>query len=560
MISRRPDPSPGPVLAFLPLLALLVAPEIAAAQDEEETPGEESDTGDEPPPPVEPGFELAGPAPEWGDGSEDARIPETLHEAEDIVPPAVAWMEEPAEPVFHGGEFEGEQQEEEIAGPSYVLEKIVVKGNRKTLRQMVLHHIALRPGEVFSADDPRLERARYRLLATGLFHDVSLRLKKGSRRGWVKLVVRVKERNTIIVKDLVAGFSEITPYGAVGVQERSLLGSSVRAGASAVVSKKQWGYRLELADDHFLDSDVGLRLSGQFVNARDFFGHEKVQVVSDGGSRDPYAVLTYDRAMLRLGTGYHLLDEYFLTVDYRYDNIRASVPVAGSHYSFGERRPIDFGHVLPGHSDVSSLTLGGVRDTRDHPVLPSEGSRTDFSVELGTEILGSDYEFSKFVLAHDTWFPLRKRHSIKLGIFLGLVMGEAPFFDQFFVGDFSAFVPSRVLGLNFAHLHSSLLDTSIEEMRYEDLAGSLNIEYSIPFYRGHRWIYGVDGFVGIGAFALASRRDLRTDPEGYSGFRAIPMDLTADLGIRVDTEFGVLVFSLANLFRLIPNVGEETAK
>jgi hypothetical protein len=38
------------------------------------------------------------------------------------------------------------------------------------------------------------------------------------------------------------------------------------------------------------------------------------------------------------------------------------------------------------------------------------------------------------------------------------------------------------------------------------------------------------------------------------------MDLTADLGIKVDTEFGVLVFSLANLFRLIPYVGEETAR
>jgi len=181
-------------------------------------------------------------------------------------------------------------------------------------------------------------------------------------------------------------------------------------------------------------------------------------------------------------------------------------------------------------------------------------------VELATEVFGSDYEFSKFTLTHDTHFPLGRGHSIRLGVFAGLIMGEAPFFDQFFVGDFSAFIPSRVLGLNFAHLHPNLLETSVQEMRYEDLAGSINVEYSIPFYRGHRFFYGIDGFVGVGLFALASRQDLRTDPKGYQGFEVVPMDLTADIGVRVDTEIGVFVVSLGNLFRLIPYVGEEAAE
>jgi hypothetical protein len=38
------------------------------------------------------------------------------------------------------------------------------------------------------------------------------------------------------------------------------------------------------------------------------------------------------------------------------------------------------------------------------------------------------------------------------------------------------------------------------------------------------------------------------------------MDLTADLGIKVDTAVGLFVFSLANLFRLIPSVGEAAAE
>jgi outer membrane protein assembly factor BamA len=475
-------------------------------------------------------------------------------------PPEVTWVDEPAEPVLPTGGFEADEGDGE-ASPSYALERIVITGNRKTMRQVILRYIELRPGEVFSAADERLQQARYRMLASGLFYEVEISLRRGSRRGWVVLAVEVKERNTIVVRDFVVGFSEITPYGAIGVQDRSFLGSGVRAAASTVVSKDQWAYRLELGDAHFLDSDVGLQVSGLFAHARDFFGNKHILLDSGGETVSASrAVLEYDRAAVRLGTGYHVLRDIYLSIDYRFENVRATIPAAGSHYSFGERRPIEFGHLLPGHSYVSGLILGGTRDTRDHPVLPADGSFTDFSVEFSSEVLGSDYEFSKFVLVHDTHFPLGKRHSLRVGLLAGLVMGDAPFFDQFFVGDLSAFVPSRVLGLNFSHLHPSLLGTSVQEMRYEDLAASINLEYSLPFYRGSGWIYGVNGFLGVGIFALASRGDLRHDPSGYEGYEVVPMDLTADLGIKVDTEFGVLVFSLANLFRLIPYVGDEAAR
>jgi outer membrane protein insertion porin family len=252
-----------------------------------------------------------------------------------------------------------------------------------------------------------------------------------------------------------------------------------------------------------------------------------------------------------------MLGDNFFSLDYRFEIINADVPAAGSNYAFGETRPIEFGHILPGHSILSSLSIGMLRDTRDSTVLPSEGGRTAFDVELSTEVLGSDYEFSRFTLAHDQYFPLGQGHSIKLQLFAGLIMGDAPFFDQFFVGDFSAFIPPRVLEMNFSHLAPSVLGTTIQEMRYEDLAGSIGLEYSLPFYRGAGFFYAVNGFAGLGVFALCSREDLRTDPKGYSGFQVVPIDLTANLGVRVDTEIGLFEFSFANLVRLIPDIGKE---
>ncbi|MBW2532864.1 MAG: BamA/TamA family outer membrane protein, partial [Deltaproteobacteria bacterium] len=445
--------------------------------------------------------------------------------------------------------------------PRYLLEKVVVEGNKKTLRQVILRHVQIRNGEVFSADDPRLDRARYRLLSLGLFYDVQLYLERGSRRGWAVLKVRVKERNTIVVRDVVFGFSEITPYGALDVADRSFLGTGVDVSAAGVVSREQWGYRLRFSDLHFLESDFGLRCEGLFAHARDFFGTRNVIDEEGGdGTTSAYAEMWYDRAGGRLGTGYALRGDSFLTVDYRFEVINNTEVDPGTHLSYGERRPIEFGHLVPGHSTLSGTVFGVLHDTRDSSLLSSVGSRTAFQVELYSEVLGSEYEFSKFTLGHDHYFPLGRGHTIKLGLFAGLIMGDAPFFDQFFVGDFSAFVPSRVLELNFSHLHPSLLDTSVKEMRYEDLAASLGVEYSLPFFRGSGFVYGLDGFVGVGLFALASRQDLSHDPEGYSGYRVVPMDLTADLGIKLDTEIGLFVVSLANLFRLIPEWGDEATE
>ena len=510
------------------------------------------------------------------------------------IPPDVEWEAAPApdktdddaweaapnveEPRRGAGEGElGELRSEVGRGPRYILEKIVIEGNGKTLDQVVLRYFDIAPGEMFFAADPRLEKARYRLLASGFFHAVELSLRKGSRRGWATLVVTVEERNTIVLQDLTLGFSEISNfYGSVDLAERSFLGSGVELSGAVVFSlDEQWGYRLRLQDDHFLNSPFGFHVEGLYAKARDFFGRSKVCVEAaneaeaneeacsgsdDAGSAYQksvrYAVLKYRRAGVRLGTGYTLLKDNYFWIDYRAEVIAADVPKAGYHKSFGEYRPIEFGHLLYGHSLLSSIVFGLTRDTRDSITLTAEGHRTALTVELATNLLGSDYDFSKFTLSHDMHFRIGPNHSLGVGLFGGLIMGDAPFFNQFFVGDFSSFVPSRVLELNFSHLQPNLLEkTIIKEMRYEDIAASVNFQYSLPFYRGSGTVYGINGFVGFGVFFLASKEHLRTHPKGYSGFQLLPIDLTADIGIKVDTRVGLFVISLANLLRLVPHQG-----
>jgi hypothetical protein len=138
-------------------------------------------------------------------------------------------------------------------------------------------------------------------------------------------------------------------------------------------------------------------------------------------------------------------------------------------------------------------------------------------------------------------------------VFAGAISGDAPFFEQYYVGDLSDFLPARVLGLNFDRRPSrNWLGTAIEEVRYGQYALKVGAEYRIPLYRGHYSVYGIDLFGSGGVFALAHRRDLETPARAYSGAAVVPVDLTANIGVRIDSSAGGFAFSFANILGLVP--------
>lgn len=445
----------------------------------------------------------------------------------------------------------------------YRLEKIVIQGNRKTIRSVILRYLEVSPGELFSAEDATLDESKYRMLSSGLFTAVSFELTKGSARGYVVLEITVKERNTIVVRDFTLGMTriapkwdEVIPFGSIGVEERSFLGTGIQLGGTVAASKDQSAYRIYWRDDHFLNSKFGLHVQGQYSEAQESFGDHYLPAPGEEDSFRRYEVLEYRRAGLRLGTGYNLLTDYFFWVDFRFENILAEEPriVEGTSPSVSaDAVPAPSGYLQPDDSVLSSFSFGFTRDTTNHPVLPFNGSKTQFSAELSHPLFASDYDFVKFQLTHKTYFPFGKKgQSISVGGISGLISGNAPFFEQFFVGDYSAFVPDRKLGLNFSNLHPQILNTGIENIWYEDMVLNLNTEWSRPIYRGSRGVYGMNLFVRFGVYALASTQHL--------GSGDIPVDITGDFGLRIDTNVGIFSFSFASVLQLIPPIRKETTQ
>jgi outer membrane protein insertion porin family len=465
---------------------------------------------------------------------------------------------EPQEPIVHApGRI----------GLRYVLEGIEVRGNTTTLARVVLRYVPFRVGDPLDVDDPELVLTRFRLLGTGFFRDAQLSLRRGSQRGNAILVVTVRERNTIVVNDLWLGLSTdanpngttrpLTAYGGIDVSETNLGGTGVTLGGALAVAEDQLALRTRFADPQFLKTEWTAQAELLYNSAEDFFGNGSVHVVDPSGrsEQNDYAVTSYQRLGGSLGAGHDLGVSTRLYLDYRLEHIDASYPYAASDHRGTDVVPIDF-LLIRGDSLLSTVRASLVYDTRDEPFLPTRGNRVSLLGEVSLSPLGSDYPYAKVQLHGSHWLTLPWGHTLELDGFAGAIFGTAPLFEQYYVGDFSDLLPDRVLGLNFDRRSApNFLSTDIGEIRYGQYAAELDAQYRVPLFRGRRSIYGIDLFASAGVYAVANPEDLTAAPNGYSGFAQVPMDVTFNLGVQIETSAGGFTFGLSNFLGFIPNYG-----
>ena len=446
-------------------------------------------------------------------------------------------------------------------GLKYTLEGVEVRGNTTTLARVVLRYVPLHAGDVLDVNDAELELTRFRLLGTGFFRDVQLSLRRGTRRGYVVLVVDVIERNTMVIDGIWLGLSAdvapgggarpLTAYGGAKVTETNLAGTGIALGGAFALADGQLGLRARLLDPQAFRANWITEAELLYNNARDFFGNRDVLVDPTSPGQD-FAVAQYKRFGGRIGFGHDLGISSQLFVQYRLEKVDASLPRAASDHRGLDIEPVDF-MLLPGTSILSTLGTTFVYDTRDEPFLPTRGEQLIGSIQASLTPFGSDYPHTKVVLRGSEWLRLPWGHVLQLEAFAGGVFGTAPLFERFYVGDFTDLLPDRVLDLNFDRRPApNFLDTSIVENRYGNYAAKLDAEYRIALYRGARSIYGVDFFGSFGLYGIANDADFTNRARGYKGLATVPIDLTFNAGLRIDTQVGGFVLGVANLVGLIP--------
>ena len=99
----------------------------------------------------------------------------------------------------------------------------------------------------------------------------------------------------------------------------------------------------------------------------------------------------------------------------------------------------------------------------------------------------------------------------------------------------------------------NLLGTSIGVMRAEDFAARGDIQYEVAIQRGapRASLHGVNAFANVGLYMLSDLRELSFPPPGFNGASRFPVDLTFDLGLRIDTDIGLFQIGFSNLLGFI---------
>jgi hypothetical protein len=456
----------------------------------------------------------------------------------------------------------------------YVLEGIVVAGNKRTKAHVVRKFVPLKQGDFLDPESPELLATEWRLMGTGWFDSVDIRLERGAERGYVVLVVEVKERNTVVIEQLVAGLSKgvaqttdrgrtLFPWFGFKITETNLAGLGIRLSGTALASEFQQGGRLDLRYPKLIKSEYGIRFGTYFLNGREFYGNNPLVSVPCGMPTCPdtsvvtNAVVRYRRGGFMVGTGKEFTSKLRYSLDWIGDIVSVlSRPEAASEVVGNEIKPIDFA-IQDGRSFVSSLRFALTFDKRDDPGITKEGVLFVGDVILGTRALGSDYDFIKLDVWVRRWWRLPWGHTIRLGFFGGAAFGNTPFFYLFHISDLTDLIPSRFLEMQLdSRPPPNLLGTSIENNYLGELAWRLDVGYDVPVYERvrERGLREVNLYALIGLLSLADLRGQRTGfgaISGYSGFSRYPLDLTFDVGFRFDTRVGVFQVGFSTLLGFI---------
>ena len=550
---------PGRWLVSLTIALLVALPTPGGAQDDALDRPE--GTADEPPSPEGP------PARGQAPPKEPPRAPPEPYRPGDVVPGP------PVEDDFRDPYGTGTEPYEAAQSPSqvrYVLERIEVVGNSRTKARVIRKFVRLEPGQFLDPESPEVLSTEWRLMGTGWFDRVDLRLERGTEPGYVVLIVQVKERNTIIIEQLVAGLSEgvidtnrgreLSPWVGFKLTETNLAGLGIRFSGTALASQFNQGGRLDLRYPKWLKDQWGIRFSTFFLNGREFYGNSPLVSVPCGAPTCPgtsiveSAVVRYRRGGLTVGTEKELTSNLRYTLDWIGDIVSVlQRPEAASETRGNEIVPIDFA-IADGKSFVSSLRFALIFDKRDDPGITKEGVLIRGAITVGTRFLGSDYDYLQLEVWVRRWWRLPWNHTIRFGAFGGAAFGNTPFFYLFHVSDLTDLVPSRFLEMQLDRRQApNLLNTSIENNYLGELAWRLDVGYDVPLYERvrERGLREINLYLLIGLYSLADLRDQRIGVDGYSGFSRYPIDLTFDFGLRFDTRVGVFQVGFSTLLGFI---------
>ena len=179
---------------------------------------------------------------------------------------------------------------------------------------------------------------------------------------------------------------------------------------------------------------------------------------------------------------------------------------------------LDSNEVLGSNGGITSgLGFIASYDTRDNIFYPSNGGFHQFSITYYSKALGSDFDYSKYLLDSRTYLSLFPNHILAYQAYIMIEFGYPPFYELALLGG------DKVMR---GYLYG----------RYRDrIYYAFQAEYRLPII----WRFGFVVFGGLGDVASkVSKIEISTIKPSYGFGVRFRIDELQKLDLRVDVGFG----------------------
>lgn len=303
---------------------------------------------------------------------------------------------------------------------------IEIRGNSKTKNKVILRELALAPGDTF--DLVRMKNSRARLLNTGYFSSVDITPIDTKIPERKDLQIDVTEANTgkigfgggISTGGEVVGFVEFSQRNFdINSKNKKFQGGGQKFRSRFQIGRHTASFDVNFEEPWWYDRELAV--------GTDLFYHKTDYTKS----MHDYSGANYNEA--RLGAEFYLRKRLYELwegrLGYHIENVKI--------YDIGRNAPSCF-FDEEGNTSVSKLMFSAERDTRDHFIFPTEGSRvllnTEFAGVFGeTKYFKMDCSGIKHWLVFDT---AEQVFSVigKSGVIIPYDGDTTPFFDRFYLG------------------------------------------------------------------------------------------------------------------------------
>ncbi len=280
------------------------------------------------------------------------------------------------------------------------INRVDVRGNTKTKDKVIRREIKLFPGDVYRQS--LLMRSQRDIMQLAFFDNVEPDIERAQDGDGsdVNLIFQVteKEAGTGTFSAGAAYSGRDGMVGTLGLQIPNFMGNGQRADANMEIGPYKRLYSIGFTEPWLFDTPT--LLGGSL-----FYSDQRSQF-------DFYN--DYLRYGLRVTVGRRLTwpDDYFV--------VRASYNF--TYNDHGQARDKNFLIVASGIESSVNLTV--IRDDKNLPFFPSDGSRYSLSWSRVGGFMGGDFDYNQWDSRVNWWFPVIERLVLGVESQFGIILGD----------------------------------------------------------------------------------------------------------------------------------------